>query len=230
MHDWIATLHRDHAGKYVVAEDYYVEQVLDEDRLGEMRFDEEGVRIADGEPAVRATLDRPLRGRPLVFVGTEMAADEAWAETGVCVAHQFWKLATRDGRPVFDSLEATLAAFEQAHAACEETPDDWRAEGITSRMVEWVCREQGVPLMVLWRGAPILTVSEPPGKPFVYAIMADHCYALINRIALKSARVPPSIPESVLAKDIHREPVLPKEPRLLAPGDELEAGELYLCR
>jgi hypothetical protein len=119
--EWIATLQRDHQGFYVIGEDYYLERRLDEDRLGDMKFDEEGVRTADGEVAVRATLERPLLGRPLCYVGTESASPEAFRETAMCVATQFWKLAARDGKPVFDSLEATMDAFDEAHRALYHT-------------------------------------------------------------------------------------------------------------
>jgi hypothetical protein len=87
VHDWISTLERDSKGRYVLAEEYYKESVLQEDRLGEMKFDEEGVRTADNEVAVKATLDRPLRGKPLVYMGTEMASPEAFEDTRALCGH-----------------------------------------------------------------------------------------------------------------------------------------------
>jgi hypothetical protein len=199
--DWIGTLEKDHEGKYVVAEDYYMETYLDVDNLDRMRFDEEGVRTVDGEPAVKAALNRPMRGEPLVWRGTEHARPESFEDTGECLYRQFAKLRRRNGTPVFGGREELMDAFDGAYAAVHaSSPDNpytrgWRQEGVTSLMAEWVCKTHDIPLQVLWKRVKVLEYAPEPGTtPVRYLIAGDHavCAGTKGRGRLASAS---SIPE-----------------------------------
>jgi hypothetical protein len=119
--DWIRTLEKDHEGRYVVEEDYYRETFLDMDNLDRMRFDEEGVRTVDGEPAVQATLNRPVRGEPLVYCGTEHALPEAFRDTGECLYRLLAQVRV-NGVPAFGGDEELSEALDQAFAAVQKTP------------------------------------------------------------------------------------------------------------
>jgi ethanolamine utilization cobalamin adenosyltransferase len=75
------------------------------------------------EVAVKATLDRPLRGKPHVYMGTEMAAPEAFeGHRDVC------RLPVLEARPreteslSSDSFKATCFAFDEAYTLTATQP------------------------------------------------------------------------------------------------------------
>ena len=214
--DWKRTLDRDAHGRVEVGQDYYLDIYLDEDRP--LRFDEEGVRTLDGQPAVQAAIDRPLRGDPYLTVETLMCSPSAFEPNGECMVRLLLG-AKRGGRPAFGSREEVQAALDE-HA----DDVDWR-EGVSTALAERVCRAHGLALEAWWRGARI---SEVPGRdPLRYVIRGDHAYELAKPPP-RALREPRRIPETAIAQDFaHQEQgALPAE----AVGPEQVPGGLVAGR
>jgi hypothetical protein len=119
-------------------------------------------------------------------------------------------------------MEACEDAFDEACGSMHDEEFDWREEGVTSRMVEWVCRREDVALTILWKGHVILA-TQGRGK-CIYCIAGDHCYFLAQKLSNVRESVPRGIPAEVLAQDIRRERKQVEHKYLerleqLAPGD-----------
>jgi hypothetical protein len=72
---------------------------------------------------VRATLDRPLRGRPLCYVGTEMASPGGLPRNwDVRRSVRILEAGDADGKPVFNGLDATTDALTRPATPCTPRP------------------------------------------------------------------------------------------------------------
>ena len=148
-------------GALILASDYYHDHILRADWQAKLEVRVEEVsRNADGQLAVDALARRPLQaGRPWLFVDQRQhaMADEAFEETdGKCVSHQLLRLARRGAEPVWSPEEldeALQRAYEKLYRGHDDPyeGEDWRGRGITAAMAVEVCREQGVPLYIVWK-------------------------------------------------------------------------------
>ena len=220
--DWKRTLDHDAHGRVEVGQDYYLDIYLDEDRP--LRFDEEGVRTLDGQPAVQAAISRPLRGDPYLTVETLMCSPSAFEPNGECMVRLLMG-AKREGQLAFGSREEVEAALDEScHGSEEEIrQDDWREEGVSTALAMQVCRAHGLALQVWWRGAK---VAEVPGKdPVRYVIRGDHAYELAK--PPRALREPRHVPETAIAQDFaHAEQGAPTEVVQQVP-EGLVAGTAY---
>lgn len=118
-----------------------------------------------GKSAVTAARNRRLQGQCLLWFGTEIAVEEAFRDSGICVLEHLL-LATKNAQPAFsrEELEADFdLAYDPLYAGSEDDPYegglDWRGHGMTIVMAEWVCRKHGILLQVQWLRTKIMDIK-----------------------------------------------------------------------
>ncbi|OYV37403.1 MAG: hypothetical protein B7Z80_12935 [Rhodospirillales bacterium 20-64-7] len=229
-------------GEIVLASDYYHDYLLRkdwEDKL-EVRV-EEVSRNADGQLAVDALARRPLQaGRPWLYADRSQhaMADAAFEETdGKCVAHQLLQLARRGDQPVW-TAEALDEALQRAWEKLYKDDDpyegeSWRDLGVTAAMAIEVCREQAVPLYIVWKDKQISRFTPERchhTTAMAMVVEGTHAYFLDDAktkeiLAREDLAAPRARPSKRVAIEKKRARVPEASWRDLS--EELVAGETY---
>jgi len=203
--DWVAAQTPTPHGVLLLS-DAYADFFLKDSWRTEARVSkEEVVFSASGDAAVKATMERPLRGAAYLSCALRFphaALPEAFESTeegtGVsnCVVRQL-SLAT--GVPAESLAEEVESLWAQDPSyESEFGRTHWSHVGVTSEIVRRLCSSLGVSLHIFHRNG-VLNFRAPSakGRPVAYEIWGDHAYFLDSALLTrKLAKLKDSCPQT----------------------------------